>query len=100
VTIRYYTKALEEFLNCIDYYNEISPELASYFDQDLITALDQIKKQPLSAPEHKDHKELHVKKCRKFPFSIIYHIEFDLQTIFIVAIAHHKRRPDYWVKRI
>ena len=35
---------------------------------------------------------------RRFPFSLIYSEESD--GILIVAVAHQKRRPGYWDKRI
>jgi len=40
-----------------------------------------------------------IKKCvmHKFPYNILYSIDED--TILIIAIAHHHRRPDYWVER-
>jgi plasmid stabilization system protein ParE len=40
-----------------------------------------------------------VRKCllHKFPYSLLYAIEAD--HIFIIAIAHHHRRPTYWVGR-
>ncbi|MCK4843298.1 MAG: type II toxin-antitoxin system RelE/ParE family toxin [Methylococcales bacterium] len=34
---------------------------------------------------------------RKFPFSIIYRLNG--KTIFIVAIMHNSRKPNYWLKR-
>lgn len=34
----------------------------------------------------------------RFPFSLIYSIETDV--ILIVAVAHQRRRPDYWRDRI
>jgi plasmid stabilization system protein ParE len=34
----------------------------------------------------------------RFPFSLIYSAEID--TILIVAVAHQRRRPDYWRNRI
>lgn len=34
----------------------------------------------------------------RFPFSLIT-IEFD-QTIAVVALAHHARKPNYWADRI
>jgi len=34
---------------------------------------------------------------RKFPFSLIYSIEGSL--IWVVAVAHQRRRPGYWRKR-
>jgi hypothetical protein len=33
----------------------------------------------------------------RFPFSLIFAEESD--AILIVAVAHHKRRPDYWRMR-
>lgn len=40
-----------------------------------------------------------VRKCllHRFPYSLLYAIEAD--HIFIIAIAHHHRRPTYWVAR-
>ncbi len=35
----------------------------------------------------------------QFPFSIVYMIQSD-ETIFILAVAHHKRKPGYWRKRL
>ena len=34
----------------------------------------------------------------RFPFSLIYSIDPD--RIWIVAVAHHRRRPGYWRERI
>ena len=34
---------------------------------------------------------------RKFPFSIIYYIEGE--ELRVVALAHHRRSPDYWAGR-
>ena len=41
--------------------------------------------------------EDNVHKCilKKFPYNIIYAIEED--RIVILAVAHQRRRPDYWV---
>jgi len=38
-----------------------------------------------------------VRKCllHRFPYKMLYSIEID--HIFIIAIAHQHRKPDYWV---
>ena len=38
-----------------------------------------------------------IRKCllHRFPYKVLYSIEID--HIFIIAIAHQHRRPDYWV---
>ena len=40
-----------------------------------------------------------VRKCllHKFPHKILYSVEDD--HIFIIAIAHQHRKPDYWIDR-
>ena len=35
----------------------------------------------------------------RFPYSILYVIEPD-DYIRVIAVAHHKRRPGYWRKRL
>ncbi len=34
---------------------------------------------------------------RKFPFSIIYYIRDD--ELRVIALAHHRRKPEYWAGR-
>lgn len=34
---------------------------------------------------------------RRFPYSIIYQITAD--ELRVIAVAHHRRRPGYWVNR-
>ena len=40
-----------------------------------------------------------VRKCilHKFPYKLLYSIESN--HVFIIAVAHQHRRPDYWVER-
>jgi toxin ParE1/3/4 len=41
-----------------------------------------------------------VRRCllKRFPFSVVFVDETDL--IWVLALAHHKRRPNYWKKRL
>lgn len=34
---------------------------------------------------------------RRFPYSIIYHVT--AEELRILAVAHHRRRPGYWVQQ-
>jgi len=40
-----------------------------------------------------------IRKCtlHKFPYKLLYSIESD--HIFIIAVAHQHRKPDYWVDK-
>lgn len=35
---------------------------------------------------------------RRFPFSVVYSLESSV--IWVVAFAHHRRRPAYWKRRV
>jgi plasmid stabilization system protein ParE len=35
---------------------------------------------------------------KRFPYSLFYQVRPD--SILIAAVAHHKRRPGYWMKRL
>ena len=34
---------------------------------------------------------------RRFPYSVIYYVRGD--ELRVVALAHHRRRPEYWARR-
>ena len=40
-----------------------------------------------------------IRKCllHKFPYKLLYSIELD--HIFVIAVAHQHRKPDYWIER-
>ncbi len=40
-----------------------------------------------------------IRKCllHRFPYKLLYSIEGD--HVFVIAVAHQHRRPDYWVGR-
>ena len=40
-----------------------------------------------------------VRKCllHKFPYKLLYSIEKD--HVFVIAVAHQHRKPDYWIGR-
>jgi toxin ParE1/3/4 len=48
---------------------------------------------------HPQHKETDYRKCvlRRFPYNIFYRERED--SIWIIAVAHQKRKPDYWARR-
>jgi len=48
-------------------------------------------------PEGWSKEKGEIRKCllHRFPYKLLYSIEQD--HIFIIAVAHLHRRPDYWV---
>ncbi len=37
-------------------------------------------------------------QVQRFPFTIIYRVEGE--HIYIAAVMHERRRPDYWIRRV
>jgi hypothetical protein len=90
------TLAQEEFNDAIEYYEFEVEGLGKNFKAEIKRALRTIKRFPkIGINEDGDIKRyiLH-----KFPYKILYSIETDY--IYIIAIAHMHREPNYWHGRI
>jgi toxin ParE1/3/4 len=89
------SQAHHDLRQSLQYYlDQESPESAERFADTVDNAYDEILADPKRYPVTADGTRL--KPVLGFPFSIAYSIESD--EIVIVAIRHHKRRPEYWRK--
>jgi toxin ParE1/3/4 len=63
------------------------------------TVEDAVSKIQLSPQTWPSHKDTGFRKfvMNRFPFNVFYLEKAD--SIWIAAVAHHKRRPDYWAGR-
>lgn len=80
----------------IDFYNKNVKLLGNHFLEEIQNSIEIIQKNP-------DRYQIGKYGIRKyiihrFPYNIYFRCEF--QKIFIIAIAHHKRKPYYWKKRL
>lgn len=77
------------------WYLERSENAAQAFMAELQSALDQVAAAPQRWPGwlHDTHRAL----LRRFPFFVVYRIQDT--AIWVVAVAHARRRPDYWRTR-
>ncbi len=87
--------ARSEFLYAVRYYEECREGLGRRFRTEIETAVRNILETPflyrlLKAPFRRY-------LLPKYPYSIIYSIEPD--HIHIIAVAHNKRKPGYWLNR-
>jgi len=92
----FHESAQEELFEAGNYYAHIRPELGTDFEDEINAALRRIQTSPLLFSIEVDP----FRKCLvdRFPYSIVY---IDLpDRIYIAAIAHHSRRPDYWLRRL
>jgi plasmid stabilization system protein ParE len=95
--IRHTSAVDREILEAVAcYLSEESPQSAEPFDAEVQEAEHLIALQPELYPIAEAG--IRYKRLEAFPFSVLYSIEEE--EIVIVAVAHDKRKPGYWKKRI
>jgi plasmid stabilization system protein ParE len=93
---RFLQPAEAELLKEISYYAAIRPELGSRFERAVAEAVrSAVAKPEQGAPRSKNTRRWLVKG---FPFCVIYKASGD--EVLIAAVAHLRRRPDYWASRL
>lgn len=92
----FHPEAEAEFLNAIDYYENRATGLGYDFATEVRSAIETIISFPNAWPLLEDD----IRRCqiRRFPYGIIYSRNGDL--IFVLAVMHLHRDPDYWKERV
>ena len=94
--LSYHPAAQPEIDSAHDRYRTQSPQAGDRFFEELIPALDFIGDHPNMCPPY-----LHGTRrliLNRYPFSVVFRER--LHDIQIIAIAHAKRRPGYWARRL
>ena len=77
------------------YAREGGAEVGLAFIAEFERALDLLCRHPrLGAPWRNNRRRF---PLRKFPYSIIYYVRDD--ELRVIALAHHRRKPEYWSGR-
>jgi plasmid stabilization system protein ParE len=94
IRVAWHPLARRELLKNSDFY-EREAGLGEDFLVKVEKTIDQLRRHPRSGPTILGEN----RRCRmsRYPFNLVYRIEVD--RIFILALAHHKRRPFYWARR-
>ena len=88
-------EARREFEEAERYYNRQAPRLGDEFRAEIKSALPRIQAWPLSCPvERGDIRRL---TLSRFPYKLLYSVESD--HIYVIAVAHQHRKPEYWNNR-
>lgn len=95
MTYSYHPSSRKELDDATDYYDQIDPGLGDGFLEDVNDCLARILKFPHAWTKLRDK----VRRCRthRFPYSLVY--EVDDEHVFILAVMHSSRKPNYWVTR-
>ena len=89
-------EAQAEFDAGIAYYEDQETGLGLRFHLEVQKAIEIIQRHPgIGSPYKSTHLRRYV--LGSFPY-IIFYLELDA-VLWIIAIAHSKRKPDYWKKR-
>ena len=96
MNVLYEPPARQELAEAVAYYSQRSPELADRFVADLDSAVERVIQFPHASPPLDEG----LRRCllSNFPYQLVYRVEGD--TIRVYAVAHQKRRPGYWRKRV
>jgi toxin ParE1/3/4 len=94
--VAYHRLAASELIQSARFYERRSTLLGDAFLTEVDDAIARLLKSPLQA-KRGSHGTRSL-KTRRFPFRIVVLEQPD--RFWIVAVAHFKRRPDYWSRRL
>jgi len=94
--ILFHELARKEFLGARDYYDGLVFGLGKSFVIQIERCLKVLKSNPSAYPVIKEN----IRKALviKFLYAVLYKLE--KETIYILAVMHQKRKPEYWSNRI
>jgi plasmid stabilization system protein ParE len=96
MTVLYHEAAEQELLHAVGYLEMRAKGLGRRLLADVRKAEDRMTRFPESAPEIVPG--IRRLLLQKFPYSLFYTIENG--DLLILAVAHQRRRPGYWVSRL
>ena len=96
MTYSYHPDARKELDEATDYYDQIDPELGDDFLKEINDCISRVLRFPNTWPKLRGN----VRRCRthRFPYGLIY--ELDDEHVFILAVMHSSRKPNYWADRV
>ncbi len=91
----FHPEAESEFLEAIEYYEESELGLGYDFSIEVSATIQNIVTYPTMWPVIEED----IRRClvHRFPYGVVYSIEQG--EIFILAVMHLRRHPDYWKSR-
>ena len=91
--VRFLTIAQQEVDDAYHWFEERTEGTGVEFINELDRVVDLIKTFPLAAPEIEP--EIRRSLLARFPYALVYAV--DDQTIIVIAMAHTRRNPRYWI---
>ncbi|MBC8322025.1 MAG: type II toxin-antitoxin system RelE/ParE family toxin [Candidatus Marinimicrobia bacterium] len=95
MTIAFHPDAEEELVESIHYYNDLEEGLGEDFAMSIVNTLHRIIEFPNGWQIVDDN--IRRSLVHRFPFGILYSV--DEKHIYVLAVMHLQREPNYWVER-
>ena len=92
----FHPEAETEFVRAVEYYEEREEGLGLDFAVEIYSAIERILAHPKAWPILED--DIRRSLVRRFPYGLLYAEEED--KVFITAVMHLHREPDYWKHRM
>jgi len=96
-SFRFHSGALAEFEAAVLWYADRWHDAASRFALAVDSNLVEICELPDAWPFWPGRTDVRRRVMHRFPYSLVY---LPRTEIIVIAVAHHKRRPGYWVSRL
>jgi plasmid stabilization system protein ParE len=93
--LRILEEAQQDLESSVDYYNEESPGLGYEFADEIYQTIHRI----IENPDAWHPLSKRTRRClaHRFPFAVVYQKRD--QHIFVIAVMHLKRDPEFWKSR-
>jgi plasmid stabilization system protein ParE len=98
MNVEFLEPATQELYESIAFYNLQRQGLGQEFAKEVEDTIERIKQNPEAWTTISTSKRARRCLTNRFPFGIIYQIRQD--TLLIVAVWHHRRRPQTWQERL
>lgn len=92
----FHPEAAAEYAEAASYYAQIHPELGGRFYDEMDRLIQNVRREPQRFRQFEPPARRHFSTV--FPYAVIYVEQPD--RIWILAMMHMKRRPDYWKRRL
>ncbi|HET9620245.1 MAG TPA: type II toxin-antitoxin system RelE/ParE family toxin [Kofleriaceae bacterium] len=95
---RFHRDARTEYRAALAWYATRSLDAADGFADEVAHGIRRIRELPAAWPMWRGRADVRARVMQRYPYSIVYVVR-DSQ-IVIIAVAHQRRRPGYWLSRM
>ena len=97
MSYQFHPEAETEHLETIAYYEAQQPGLGASYLAEFESALERVCEAPRRYPIER-RPDIRRIRLPRFPFTVLFREAGG--TVQVLAVAHHRRRPSYWLSRL